>query len=100
MRPLDERGAEIIRWHVQGVGHVFVSPGAVHLVKLPRLGSPHVSVEGCQHVPSQKFFAWGSTCIVDRDLSLLARLPRLAEIRMRDRRSYTPRVVDLKAALF
>lgn len=44
-------------------------------------------------------YAWGSTCIVDGDLSPLARLPRLKEIRMRDRRSYNPRVADLVSAL-
>jgi internalin A len=43
--------------------------------------------------------AWGSTRIVDGDLSPLARLPRLGEIRMRDRRGYKPRVADLVAAL-
>jgi len=48
----------------------------------------------------ERFYAWGSTRIVDGDLSPLARLPRLKEIRMRDRRGYTPRVVDLIAAVF
>lgn len=44
-------------------------------------------------------YAWGSTRIVDGDLSPLARLPRLREIRMRDRRGYKPRVADLVSAL-
>lgn len=48
----------------------------------------------------EEFYAWGSTRILDLDLSVLARLPRLREIRMRDRRGYTPRVVDLIAAVF
>jgi hypothetical protein len=41
------------------------------------------------------FHAWGSTRVADGDLSLLAELPRLREIRMRDRTSYTPRRADL-----
>lgn len=44
-------------------------------------------------------YAWGSTRIVDGDLTPLARLPRLREIRMRDRRGYKPRVADLVSAL-
>ncbi|MDQ6804977.1 MAG: hypothetical protein M3065_08395 [Actinomycetota bacterium] len=43
--------------------------------------------------------AWGDTCIIDGDLSPLARLPRLREIRMRARASYTPRLPDLLDAL-
>ncbi|MCW3013025.1 MAG: hypothetical protein JWO02_117 [Solirubrobacterales bacterium] len=43
--------------------------------------------------------AWGSTRIVDRDLSPLAGLLHLSEIRMRDRRGYMPPVGDLVAAL-
>jgi len=48
----------------------------------------------------EEFYAWGSTQIVDGDLSPLPRLPRLREIRMRDRHGYRPRVVDLVAAVF
>ena len=44
-------------------------------------------------------YAWGSTRIVDGDLSPLARLSRLREIRMQDRRGYRPRVADLVSAL-
>jgi hypothetical protein len=40
--------------------------------------------------------AWGSTRIVDGDLSPLAALPRLREIRMRDRCCYQPRVSDCR----
>lgn len=47
----------------------------------------------------EELYAWGSTRIADRDLSPLAQLPRLREIRMRDRRAYKPRVVDLVALL-
>ncbi len=45
------------------------------------------------------FHAWGSTRVVDGDLLPLAALPRLGEIRMRDRRGYKPRVCDLVSAL-
>lgn len=45
------------------------------------------------------FHAWESTRIVDGDLSPLTRLPRLKEIRMRDRRGYKPRVAEIVAAL-
>jgi hypothetical protein len=47
----------------------------------------------------EEFHAWGSTRVVDGDLSPLGRLPRLKEIRMRDRRGYEPRVADLVSAL-
>jgi hypothetical protein len=40
-------------------------------------------------------YAWGSTRIVDCDLSPLAGLPLLKEVRMRDRREYRPRVGEL-----
>ena len=46
------------------------------------------------------FDAWGSTRILDGDLSALAQLPALKEIRMRNRPSYTPAVTDLPAAVF
>jgi hypothetical protein len=48
----------------------------------------------------ETLYAWGSTRILDGDLSALSRLPRLKEIRMRDRRGYKPRVGDLAAAVF
>jgi hypothetical protein len=44
--------------------------------------------------------AWGSTCFVDGDLSILTRLPALREIRMRNRRHYHPAVKDIPAAVF
>lgn len=40
-------------------------------------------------------YGWGSTRIVDGDLSPLAALPRLREVRMRDRRDYRPRIAQL-----
>lgn len=48
----------------------------------------------------QTFYAWGSTRILDGDLSPLAQLPRLKEIRMRNRRGYMPPVSELAAAVF
>ncbi|MEA2495924.1 MAG: hypothetical protein QOJ29_3835 [Thermoleophilaceae bacterium] len=43
----------------------------------------------------QGVYAWGDTRIEDGDLSPLAELPRLAELRMRDRGEYRPHVRDL-----
>jgi hypothetical protein len=43
--------------------------------------------------------AWGSTCFVDSDLSVLTRLPAL-RVRMRNRRHYHPDVTDIPAAIF
>ena len=43
--------------------------------------------------------AWGSTRIEEGDLSPLLGLPRLKEIRMRDRREYRPTVAALKEQL-
>lgn len=45
------------------------------------------------------FNAWGSTRVVDNDLSPLVGLSKLREIRMRDRREYRPRVADIASAL-
>lgn len=50
-------------------------------------------------VQLQTFYGWGSTRILDGDLSPLASLPRLREIRMRNRRGYKPSVGDLAAAV-
>jgi hypothetical protein len=47
----------------------------------------------------QELYAYGSTRFVDGDLSPLARLPKLDELRMQSRRHYRPSVPDLKAAL-
>jgi hypothetical protein len=43
-------------------------------------------------------YAWGSTRVTDGDLSPLAQLPQLKEVRMKDRRNYRPRVAELIAA--
>ena len=50
-------------------------------------------------VELEELYAYGSTRFVDGDLSPLAALPRLDELRMRSRRHYRPSVPDLKAAL-
>jgi hypothetical protein len=41
------------------------------------------------------FYGWGSTRIVDGDLSPLTQLPHLGEIRMRDRSAYSRRVSEI-----
>jgi hypothetical protein len=43
----------------------------------------------------QVVYAWGDTRVDDCDLSPLAELPKLVELRMRDRREYHPRVKEL-----
>jgi internalin A len=50
-------------------------------------------VAGLQQL--EVFYAWGSTRVLDNDLSPLSHLPNLREIRMRDRRNYRPRVAEL-----
>ena len=48
----------------------------------------------------ETLYAWGTTRILDGDLSPLTRLPRLKELRMRNRRSYKPPVGDIPASVF
>mgnify|MGYP001597001263 FL=1 len=43
--------------------------------------------------------AWGTTRIVDADLSPLSQLGHLREIRMRDRREYRPRLTEIQSRL-
>jgi hypothetical protein len=47
----------------------------------------------------ETFYAWGSTRILDSDLSPLTRLHGLNEVRMRNRRGYQPPVGDLAASV-
>lgn len=47
----------------------------------------------------ERLGAWESTRVLDGDLSVLLSLPRLREVRMRDRREYRPRVGEIEAAL-
>ena len=74
------------------------------LTKLRFLG-----ISDCGRIPSlgpladltelETLYAWGSTRVEDGDLSPLLRLPRLKEVRMRDRREYRPRVSEIIEAL-
>jgi hypothetical protein len=50
-------------------------------------------------VSLETLYMWGSTRILDNDLSPLLRLTRLGEIRMRDRADYRPRLADIKTSL-
>jgi hypothetical protein len=50
-------------------------------------------------VELEELYAYGSTRFVDGDLSPLAELPRLNELRLQPRRHYRPSVPDLEAAL-
>jgi hypothetical protein len=45
----------------------------------------------------EALYAWGTTRIADADLTPLLGLPRLSEIRMRDRQEYRPRLSTLRA---
>lgn len=47
----------------------------------------------------ERLYAWGTTRVLDGDLSPLLKLPRLAEVRMRDRREYRPRLADVASRL-
>jgi hypothetical protein len=47
----------------------------------------------------ETFHAWGTTRVTDNDLSPLQRLPKLKELRMRDRRGYSPKVSDIQEML-
>jgi hypothetical protein len=47
----------------------------------------------------ERFLAWGSTRIMDADLSPLLSLPRLNELRMKSRREYKPSVKEVQSEL-
>jgi internalin A len=47
----------------------------------------------------EQLHAWGSTRVVDADLSPIQSLPHLHEVRMQDRRGYRPRLADVVASL-
>lgn len=65
----------------------------------------HFGINACGDIESlaplrflknlELFHAWGSTRVVDGDLSALAALPRLRELRMVDRRGYRPTVEEI-----
>lgn len=75
----------------------------------PLVGLRFLGVSECGDIASlspvgslaqlETLYAWGSTKVVDGDLSPLTRLPRLKEIRMRNRRGYKPPVGDIAAAV-
>jgi len=64
-----------------------------------------VSVSDCGTIESfkplgrlhrlEELHAWGTTVVADGDLTPVAQLPMLREVRMRNRRHYRPRVADL-----
>lgn len=68
-----------------------------------------LGVSDCQEIDSLRplaglndlevLYAFGTTRVVDNDLSPLTRLPRLREIRMKDRREYKPRLFEVQARL-
>jgi internalin A len=74
----------------------------------PLVGLRFLGVSECGDIESlapiasleqlETLYAWGSTRVLDHDLSPLSRLPRLREVRMRNRRGYKPRVADLVLA--
>jgi hypothetical protein len=47
----------------------------------------------------ETLYAWGSTRVLDGDLSPLAHLPRLVDVRMRERREYRPHVSEIQTGL-
>jgi internalin A len=47
----------------------------------------------------RELYAWGTTRVLDGDLSPLFELPALYDVRMRDRRNYRPRMSTLKELL-
>jgi Leucine-rich repeat (LRR) protein len=47
----------------------------------------------------EELYAWGTTRILDNDLSVLTRLPNLRELRMRSRREYDPSVEEIQEKL-
>lgn len=69
-----------------------------------------LEVGDCAHIDSlaplsglrllEVLYAWGTTEVVDADLTPLLQLPALRELRMRPRRSYKPGVREIPAAVF
>jgi hypothetical protein len=72
-------------------------------------GLRFLEIGDCGEVPSatqlaqltalEALYAWGSTRFIDGDLTPLAKLPALGEIRMQDRHHYRPRVQELVSAI-
>jgi hypothetical protein len=81
-------------------------PGVGSITEIEHLGKLRfLALNDCDEINSlapltplthrKRLHAWGTTRISDGDLSPLADLPNLSEIRMRDRRGYKPRLADL-----
>lgn len=97
-------GATLQEFELQGCRALSAIDDVASLVNLRFLG-----VSDCGDIESfapikelenlEELYAWGSTRVVDGDLSPLARLPELKEIRMQERREYGPRVAELKSSL-
>jgi internalin A len=74
----------------------------------PLRGLRFLGVNDCKDIASlaplralqelTQFHAWGSTRVVDGDLSPLQGLSHLSEIRMRDRTFYKPRLAEIRPA--
>ncbi len=47
----------------------------------------------------ETLYAWGTTRVLDNDLTPLTRLPNLSQLRMRNRREYRPQVTEIKELL-
>jgi Leucine-rich repeat (LRR) protein len=84
-------------------------PGISNLTEVESLGELlFLGVSDCRAIDSlkplerltrlKKFYAWGNTRIADADLSPLASLPALEDVRMRDRREYTPPLGELRGS--
>jgi hypothetical protein len=94
---LSETAASLTHLELQGCRSIGSIDGLQALVNLRFLGLGDCGdietlypIALMKHL--EKLYAWGSTRILDDDLSYLARLPVLAEVRMQDRRTYKPRV--------
>ena len=84
------------------------SIGALEAVSCHR-GLTMLNVSDCGEIESLRpvarceglevLWLYGSTRIVDNDLSILMRLPRLVELRMRNRRDYRPSVAAIHDAI-
>jgi internalin A len=75
----------------------------------PLVGLSFLGASDCREIDSlgplislenlEVLYAFGTTRIVDNDLSPLLALPRLREVRLKDRREYKPRKFEIDAHL-
>jgi len=99
-----ELGASLRELEFEGSPEISSLDGVEQLIGLTFLG-----IGDCGRIDSlgpvgalanlEALHAWGSTRIVDGDLSPLMRLSYLTDLRMRDRREYRPRLSDVQAKL-